>query len=147
MTLGPIEIVVIGFESGTFKGEIVQELGTLVDAGTISIVDGLFVRRTAEDELDYLELDQVGDDSEVSRLAALADRIDGLVSAEDVDELAGELPVGGAAAILVFEHTWVKPLRDAVFAAGGELAESIRVPGPVVSEVLAEIEALENEEN
>ena len=55
--------------------------------------------------------------------------------------------MGGAAAILVFEHTWVKPLRDAVFAAGGELAESIRVPGPVVSEVLAEIEALENEEN
>ncbi|WP_084077044.1 DUF6325 family protein [Demequina sp. NBRC 110057] len=147
MTLGPIEIVVIGFESGTFKGEIVQELSALVDAGTISIVDGLFVRRTGEDELDYVELDQVGDDSEVSRLAEVADRIDGLVSEEDVEELAAELPVGGAAAILVFEHTWVKPLRDAIAAAGGELAESIRVPGPVVSEVLAEIEALENEEN
>lgn len=147
MTLGPIEIVVIGFESGTFTGGIVQELGALVDAGTISIVDGLFVRRTGDDELDFLELDQVGDDSEVARLAALADRIDGLVSSEDVDELTANLPVGGAAAILVFEHTWVKPLRDAITAAGGELAESIRVPGPVVSEVLAEIEALDNEEN
>ncbi len=147
MTVGPIEIVVIGFESGTFTGEIVQELSALVDAGTISIVDGLFVRRTGEDELEFLELDQVADDSDVSRLADLADRIDGLVSDEDVDELAADLPVGGAAAILVFEHTWVKPLRDAVVAAGGELAESIRIPGPVVSEVLAEIEALENEEN
>ena len=124
-----------------------QELGTLVDADTISIIDGLSVRRTGEDQLDYLELDQVGDDSEVSRLAALADRIDGLVSNEDVDELAAELPVGGAAVILVFEHTWVNPLRDAITAAGGELAESIRLPGPVVSEVLAEIETLENEEN
>ncbi|MFV0286047.1 MAG: DUF6325 family protein [Demequina sp.] len=147
MTWGPIEIVVIGFESGTFDGSIVSELGKLVEAGTISIVDGLFVRRTGEDELDFVELDQVADGTEVGRLAALADRIDGLVSSDDVDELAADLPVGGAAAILVFEHTWVKPLRDAVTAAGGELAESIRVPGPVVSEVLAEIEALENQEN
>ncbi|WP_062079246.1 DUF6325 family protein [Demequina globuliformis] len=147
MTLGPIEIVVIGFESGKFNGAIVSELNSLVEAGTISVIDGVFVRRDSEDDLTYLELDQLNDDEEASKLADVLDRVDGLVSEEDVEELASELPVGGAAAMLVFEHTWIKPLRDAITTAGGELVDTIRVPGPVVQEVLDEIEALESEEN
>ncbi|WP_061961779.1 DUF6325 family protein [Demequina flava] len=147
MTLGPIEIAVIGFENGKFNGEIVSQLNTLVEAGTISIIDGVFVRRDSEDGVEYVELDQVGEDNEASRLADVLDRVEGLVSEEDVEELAAELPVGGAAAMLVFEHTWMKPLRDAIGAAGGELIDTIRVPGPVVQEVLEEIAALESEEN
>lgn len=147
MTLGPIEIVVIGFEDGEFKGEIVSQLNSLVEAGTISIIDGVFVRRDSDEDVAYVELDQVGADSEAARLADLLDRVEGLVSEEDVDELAAELPVGGAAAMLVFEHTWMKPLRDAIVGAGGELIDTIRVPGPVVQEVLDEIAALESEEN
>ncbi|WP_062071798.1 DUF6325 family protein [Demequina sediminicola] len=147
MTMGPIEIVVLGFEHGQFKGDIVARLNDLVEAGTITVIDGVFVRRDGADDLTYLELDQVSDDPEAARLAEVMDRVDGLVSEDDVEELAADLPVGGAAAMLVFEHTWMKPVRDALEAAGGELIDSIRIPGPVVQEVLDEIAALESEEN
>ncbi|MDE0573872.1 DUF6325 family protein [Demequina sp. B12] len=145
--MGPVEIAVIAFHGGEFKGDIVKELTALVESGTISIIDGVFVRRVGDDDLEYVELDQETDDAAITQLASLLDRVDGLVSEEDVEDLAADLPVGGAAAMLVFEHTWFKPLSAAVQEAGGELVDTIRVPGPVVEEVLAEIAALEGEGN
>lgn len=142
MTLGPIEVVTIGFESGRFQGDIIPELERLVEAGTISVADGVFVQRVSEDETTIVEFGQDDEDGDVARVGALMGEALGLISDEDVDMLTAELPVGAAAAILVFEHTWVRPLRDAITAAGGELIDSIRVPGPVVQEVL---DALENE--
>ncbi|WP_430868594.1 DUF6325 family protein [Demequina aurantiaca] len=147
MTLGPIEIMTIGFESGNFTGEILAELETLVNAETISIIDGLFVSKDSEDETTFIELDQVEPGTDVARLAALMSRVDGLISDEDIDILTESLPVGSAAAVLVFEHTWFKPLRSAMANAGGELIDTIRVPGVVVQEVLDIVEALEEEEN
>jgi hypothetical protein len=143
MALGPIEIVVIAFEKGEFKGEILPELEKLVESNTISIVDGLFVRRPAQDELEVVELAELTSDPGVTALAALLNRVEGLLSEEDVDILTDRLPVGAAAAVLCFEHTWVKPLRDALVNAGGELVDSIRVPGLVVQEVLDAVAALE----
>lgn len=144
MTLGPIEVVTIGFESGRFQGDIIPELERLVEAGTISVADGVFVQRVSEDETGIVEFGQDDADGDIARVGALMGETLGLISDEDVDMLTADLPVGAAAAILVFEHTWVRPLRDAITAAGGELIDSIRVPGPVVQEVL---DALEDEES
>lgn len=143
MTLGPIEVVTIGFESGRFQGDIIPELERLVEAGTISVADGVFVQRVSEDETTIVEFGQEDADGALARVAALMGETLDLIADEDVDLLTSELPVGAAAAILVFEHTWVRPLRDAIAAAGGELIDSIRVPGSVVQEVL---DALEDEE-
>jgi len=141
MTLGPIEIITIGFAEGRFDGSILPELERLVSAGTISIVDGVVVRRAAEDEIEILELEEMSDDAAITALAELAHAIDGLLNDEDIETLADALPVGGAAAVLCFEHTWVKPLRDAIAAAGGELLDTVRVPGEVAQEVLDAISA------
>ena len=55
---------------------------------------------------------------------------------EDVAELAAGLEPNSSEAILVFEHTWAKPLRDAIVDCGGVLADNFRVPGAVVDELL-----------
>ncbi|MDN4479130.1 DUF6325 family protein [Demequina lignilytica] len=141
MTLGPVEIVTIGFAHGRFDGSIMPELERLVASGTISIVDGVVVRKDAEDSVEILELEEATDDPAIAQLGAIVREIDGLLNDEDVEALIDELPVGAAAAVLCFEHTWVKPLRDAITAAGGELLDSVRVPGPVVQEVLDAIGA------
>ncbi len=143
MTLGPIELVVIGFENGQFNGEIIPELERLVSAGVISIVDGIFVQKTADDEVVIVEFDDVDGDPAIDALGALLAEVQGLISDEDVDTLIDTLPVGAAAAVLCFEHTWVVPLRDAIVNAGGELLESVRVPGAVVQEVLDAVAALD----
>ncbi|MFV0632603.1 DUF6325 family protein [Demequina sp.] len=143
MTLGPIEVVTIGFDSGKFQGDIIPELERLVDAGVISIADGVFVQRVSEDETTTLEFAQDDADSDVARVGALIGTGLEMISDEDVELLTEGLEVGASAAILVFEHTWVRPLRDAITSAGGEFIDSIRVPGPVVQEVLDAVQAEE----
>ena len=135
--LGPIEIVVIAFPRNQFTGEILPAIGELVDSDTISIVDALFVQKDADGAVEYTEFEELSENSDAAFLTEVIDRIEGLISDDDVQELAENLENDSSAAILVFENTWVKPLRDAIVGAGGVLLESVRIPGAVVEEVLA----------
>ncbi len=143
MALGPIEVLVIGFPGNRFNGEILPELERLVETNTIAIVDGLFIQKDTAGEVVFLELGEAEADESVARLAALLDQVESLLSDEDVDELAAGLEPESSAAILVFEHTWAKPLRDAIVGSGGVLAANFRVPGMVVDELLDELAAAE----
>ena len=44
MGFGPIEVIVVVFEGNEFTGEILPELRRLVDAGTVTVIDGVFIR-------------------------------------------------------------------------------------------------------
>ena len=141
MSSGPIEIIEIFFPEARFDGSILAELERLIDAGTISSIDGVLVTRGDDDELTMLEITEV-DEDDLGSLAGLVDPLGELISDEDVEELAQALAPGDAAAILVFEHTWALPLRDAIVGAGGHLAAQLRIPGAVVDEVMREVAAL-----
>ena len=142
MPAGPVEIVTIGFTDGTFDGSILNELAKVVSAGTVTLIDGLFVHKTGEHSFEIAELSE---DPDAGALVGIAARVDGLLTEDDVDSVADELAIGSAAAVLVFEHSWVIPLRDAIVNAGGELLDTVRIPGPVVDELLAELTAAEQE--
>jgi len=141
MALGPIEIVVIGFPGNDFNGQIIPELERLVENDTISIVDGLFLMKDVDGEVEFVEFDEIGANADAERLAGLVDKLDALISDEDVAEFAAGLEPGSSAAVLAFEHTWVKPFRDAIVASGGVLAANFRVPGLVIEELLDELAA------
>jgi hypothetical protein len=140
VTVGPIEVVVIAFPGNRFNGRILPALKSLRDAGTISIVDGLMVSKDAQGEVTFVEIDEEGTDGAVAELAALCDRFDEMITDEDVQDLAADLDPDSSPAILVFEHTWVRPLRDAIVESGGVLAANFRVPPEAVAEVLAALE-------
>lgn len=144
MPLGPIEVLVIAFPGNRFTGEILPELERLTEAGTITVVDGLFVSCDGAGEVTFAEFGQVDANENVAALANVLDQVESLISDEDVDQLAAGLEPNSSAAILVFEHTWAKNLRDAVVASGGLLAANFRVPGLVVEELLAELATLES---
>lgn len=143
MALGPIEVLVVEFPGNQFNGGILPELDRLVQTDTISIIDGLFVQKDEHGDVLFLELEEVGADENVARLAALLDQVESLISDEDVMELAAGLHPNCSAAMLVFEHTWAKPLRDAIVGSGGVLAANFRIPGLVVDELLDELAALD----
>lgn len=134
--LGPIEIMVIAFPGNRFTGEILPALADLVDTDTISIIDGVFVRKDEEGTISYSEFEELGVNEDALALTDVIEMINGLVSDDDVAELAADLENDSSAAILVFEHTWFKPLRDAIVSSGGVLVDTIRIPGAVVDEVL-----------
>ncbi len=143
MSLAPVEVLTLVFPENRFNGEIVPELAKVVGNDTITIIDGLFVTVDADGETDYFEFDELDANSDARRLSDVIERVDGLLSDEDVAELAENLEPNSSAAILVFEHTWAKPLRDAIIDSGGIVLESIHVPGAVVEEVLDAVSALE----
>ena len=141
MPLAPIEVVMIAFPGNKFTGQIIPELTRLIDANTISVVDALLAFKDTDGEVTFVEFDEAGLDDDVKGLAALFQESNSLLSDEDIDEFTAGIEPNSSAAILVFEHTWFKPLRDAIVASGGELALNFRVPGPVVDELLAELGA------
>ena len=53
MTLAPVEVVVVAFPGNQFSGKILPELQRLLDAGTISIVDGLFLRKDENGDVTF----------------------------------------------------------------------------------------------
>lgn len=145
MSLGPIEVLVVGFPGNQFSGLIIPELERLIEADVISVVDGLLVSKDADGDVTFVEFDEIGENDDAARLADVLDQLESLISDEDVDELSAGLEPNSSAAILVFEHTWAKPFRDAIVDSGGVLAANFRVPGLVVDELLDELAELEAE--
>ena len=142
VTLGPIEMVVIGFPGSRFTGDIRPRIMDLVDNGVVNIVDALFVRKDSEGLVDFVELQELSDDADAVMLgAAIASQLD-LLSDEDIEELAEALQPGSSALAIVFEHTWIRPVRDAVVASGGVLLAAIHIPAAVVDEVLSALDEL-----
>ena len=142
MALGPIEVLVVGFPGNQFNGEILPALEQLIENDTISIVDGLLLQKDADGTVTFTEFEELGSNPDAARLAELMNQVESFISDEDIDELAAGLEPNSAAAMLVFEHTWFKPLRGAIVDSGGVLVSNFRIPGLVVEELLAELAEL-----
>lgn len=145
MAIGPIQIFALGFpDTAGFEGRIAEELVKLSDAGTIRIIDALAVIPDG-DEVDVLRVSDLDDEQRQELGAAIgaliglgASGLEGFIEgAEAGAEIAEEggfglveavgeefienLPDGSAGVLLIIEHTWAIPLRDAVLDAGGIL--------------------------
>ena len=145
MAFGPLQIFTFAFpDTGGFEGRIAAELIKLSDAGVIRIVDALAVVADGDEvdilrvsDLDHEQREELG--AEIGALIGLgAAGLDGfLAGAEAGAEIADEggfgvveaigedfienLPDGAAAILLIIEHAWAVPLREAVVDAGGIL--------------------------
>ncbi len=133
---GPVELVLIESPRSDFKGEIIAELGRLVDAGTIDVLDALVVRKGDDGSVEWLE----ASDSGAEELARIVGEPAGLLAADDVDDIAGDLAPGSAVGMLVFEHTWARGLGAAVRGAGGQVLDWTRVPAEAIDALTEEIE-------
>src|SRR5438552_18916682 len=136
MTLGPLEYLVVGFEGNRFTGQILSELRAARDKGIIRVVDLLVIKKDDQGNVTALELSDLSGE-EAAQLGPLAGDIMGLLSHEDIEQAAANLPNNCAAGLLLFEHTWAIGLKEAIKNAGG-----VPVAGGLVApEVLQALEA------
>lgn len=134
--LGPVEYVVIHFENGKFDGQGLLELVDLQQAGTIRVLDLVFIRRAMDGALtflDYEDLDAMVDLEGAEPESVLVS----LLSESDARKLAEDLEPGHAIGVVVFEDTWAIALQEAVGRAGGQIVEASRVPKDAVDAALA----------
>jgi uncharacterized membrane protein len=145
MAVGPVQLIVLGFEHPEFHGEIIAELERLRASDTIRVIDSLAVYKDAEGELEVEHLSNLTRDEAIElgstigaliglgiegeegleagaaagAQAAADDGINPLSDSDEVWDVLEEIPNDSAAALILIEHQWAVPLRDAVLRAGG----------------------------
>ena len=123
--IGPVQVVVVGFDQPSFSGEVVAEFTRLEEAGIVRLVDLLLVSRAEDGTFETMTDDQIP--AHFGRLAA---GVLGWAAEEDVAasepeaeastwSLADAVPPRGTAAVALIEHRWAIPLREAILRNGG----------------------------
>jgi hypothetical protein len=137
--LGPLECVVIGFNGNRFDGSIAREIERVVESGTIRLVDIVFVGRDADGNALILEIDNKDDPAFASFAGLLGDRM-ALLTPEDLEHVATQLPPDSSGMALLFEHRWAEHIKEAMAAAGGFLVGRTVIAPEVLEAARAELE-------
>jgi uncharacterized membrane protein len=174
MAIGPVQLIVLGFEHPEFHGEIIAELERLKESDTVRVIDALAVHKDADGEIEVVHLSNLSKEEAIelgSKVGALiglgiegeegmaagaeagaeaaADGVSAF-SDEEAWDVLEEIPDDSAAALILLEHHWAVPLRDAIARAGGfRISDGFISPldlveiGLVTREEAAELHALE----
>jgi uncharacterized membrane protein len=144
MAIGPVQLIVLGFNHPDFHGEVIAELERLRASDMVRVIDALAVYKDAEGDLEVEHLSNLTEEeaielgtkigalvglgidgeegmeagAEAGAETAAAEGIDVFGDVNEWDVLEG-IPNDSAAALLLLEHHWAVPLRDAIARAGG----------------------------
>ena len=143
MAIGPVQLIVLGFSHPDFHGEVIAELERLRESDTVRVIDALAVYKDSKGELEVEHLSNLTQEEAIelgSKVGALVGLgIAGEEGAEEGAEAGAEeaaeegihvfgdaewdvieeIPNDSAAALILLEHHWAVPLRDAIVRAGG----------------------------
>ena len=143
MAIGPVQLIVLGFRDPDFHGQIIEELERLRESDTVRVIDALAVYKTAAGDLEAMHLSNLTQDEAIelgSKIGALIglgfEGEDGMAagaqagaeaaaegatvfSDEQAWDVLADIPNDSAAALVLLEHHWAIPLRDAVLEANG----------------------------
>jgi uncharacterized membrane protein len=137
--IGPVQLLVVGFEQPNFQGEVLAHLQSLKEHDIVRVIDILVVHKDADgvvatrqiSDLSENEAQELGDlvkaliglgelaggDAEGAAQIWAADA--GGLGEEDLLDVLSEIPADTAVAVALLEHRWAIPLREAIIAAGG----------------------------
>ncbi|HEY9378368.1 MAG TPA: DUF6325 family protein [Jiangellaceae bacterium] len=135
--VGPVDIVMIGFDGNEFRGEIAPALLDLVQAGIVRLLDGVFVYKDADGSVGSLEIGDMGPDLHPVFVDVDGQLGLGLLDAEDVETVGKDLEPNTSALMLVFENTWAAKFVTAVRNANGTVLEFARIPAEAVAQAMA----------
>jgi hypothetical protein len=130
MGVGPIDVVIIGFPGNKFSGQIAPAIMDLVDAGTIRVIDLLFVMKDADGVVLTIDAADLDPDTGPSFMAINVIQ-PGALGPEDADEIAEDLEPNTSALLIAFENAWAAKFVEACRAADGFVIDQIRIPADV----------------
>lgn len=136
MRHGPVDVLVLAFGEPKPDGSVAEELRRQVGAGTIRVLDAMFVMRTGDGKAATLDLEDLPAE-ERAAYGFIETGTRGLFDSEDASALIEGMAPGSALVALAIEHVWAVGLRDALERTGGELAMDIRIPAAVVDDTFA----------
>ena len=142
MNIGPVQMLILGFEDPKFTGEGLAELERLREADVIRLVDLLAVWKDEDGNVAVLQ-DTHLSEGEAKEFGAIVGGLVGfgmageegfeagaaagvaagedqhVLDADEVWYAADAIPNNTAAVIALIEHRWAIPLRDTIAGVGG----------------------------
>ena len=130
LSVGPVQVLLLGFEHPHMHGRIRRALDELVTHDTIRIIDRALVRCDEDGRIGRID----PEDTELEEIGAIVDALiatDEPTWLEEQAERYGapipegcwfvkeKIPPGAAAIVIVIEHRWARELQAAVVDAGG----------------------------
>jgi len=141
---GPVQLFVIGLENEKLKGQVARELQRASEKGHIRVLDALAIQKTKdgkiislgasdltpEQRMEYgaivgalMGFGATGDEEGLEAGAqlgaeAFAEHNFGLSQA-DIRAIGSDIPPETTALIVLIEHVWALPLKEALEQAGG----------------------------
>lgn len=129
--IGPVEYAIIVFPGNRFNGDVAPALADLIESGTIRVIDVAFAAKDPQGDMVAFEMSDLHPDvQEGLRAAGLEDG--GLLSDEDLAQVAAGLEPDSSAMLIVWEDLWATGLARAVRESEGVVVAVERVPHEVV---------------
>jgi hypothetical protein len=158
MTIGPIQVLIFGFDRiDQFQGEILAELTTLRGRGLIRLIDIFLAIKNESGEVNSKTINALTEEEStefgkvIGKLLGLTESQTAHMSAALIEKTMAaashsvgldypgikkvieNLPPGKAFGVLMFEHTWAIPLRESIRGAGGiPIAQGFVTPESLV---------------
>jgi uncharacterized membrane protein len=127
MVRGPMELAVVEFMGDVPGTRLAPELKRLVEADVVRIVDLSFVTKNTDGTVSTFELADREGDPEFEALEEILYAVDGLVSDEDLDDIAEDVSEGATAMVVLIEHAWAGRLQEIMNDCGGEVVFTERI--------------------
>jgi hypothetical protein len=143
MTLGPVQILVVGFDDPKFSGQVLEELRRLQESDVIRLIDLLVLRKDENGNIERFHASDLSE-SELEEFGATVGALIGFGMGGDEDEMTtaavlgsvavpdaldsdergqwyvdDAIPNNTAAAVALIEHRWAIGLREAIRDANG----------------------------
>jgi uncharacterized membrane protein len=135
MDHGPVDFIVVRFPGTQFSPEVAAGVRSLTDAGTIRIIDLLFIVKDASGETSVRELADL-DDVAYERWEPAVGDVFGYLTDDDAMMLADSLASDSSAALVLVENTWARDMVQTIADAHGDVLISERIPRPVVEQLV-----------
>ena len=143
MAIGPVQLLVLGFQDPDFQGEVLAELDRLKESDIARVIDAIVVYKDAEGDVAILKRSDLSDE-DAAEFGATVGALVGLGAAgeegaeagaelgaaamaegaevfseEEAWDVVDDIPPNTAAALVLLEHRWAIPLRESITRAGG----------------------------
>jgi uncharacterized membrane protein len=167
MAIGPVQLLVIGFEGNQLTHGLTQQLQKVRENNNIRLIDLLMVRKDAKGALTEFRTTDLSSE-ETERLGIVARELIGRgatdsqhnasgamlgdylttghdegLTDQDIQDIMKEMPSSSAAAIVLFEHRWAAQLAEESRSSHGFLIAQGLITPSVLMLLGADLNAAE----
>ncbi len=139
MAPGPLEWIALALPSSGVTSDVVAALHTVVDDGTVRILDLVVVQRDSDGSVTTTEFD-AGSAASGSAFDGLDGTVWELLSDIDLETVGSGLAENSSALLIVWENLWAAEFAAAVRRAGGVLLAAERIPADLVDVALSDLD-------